>query len=66
MLARRFAGNLDIRKSRGQTLPAVDCSFLAAMSAGMPACAGVALGFDRLLMAIGGEKNIAAVVPFTN
>lgn len=64
VLAHRFSSNLALRKSRGQYLPVVDGSFLAAMSAGMPACAGVALGFDRLLMAISGEKHIAAVVPF--
>ena len=64
VLARRFADNLEARQRRGQLLPAVDEKFLEAMSFGMPACAGVALGVDRLLMAIYGEKNIAAVVPF--
>lgn len=66
VLAERFLDNIALRKSRGQTLPPVDERFLAAMAAGMPACAGVALGFDRLLMAIGDKKNIAAVLPFCN
>jgi len=66
VLRARFLANNEMRKSRGQTLPPVDEKFLAAMSAGMPPCAGVALGFDRLLMAIYGEKNIAAVVPFSH
>lgn len=66
VLARRFSANLELRKSRGQSLPPPDSSFLAAMSAGMPVCAGVALGFDRLLMAISGESNIAAVLPFSH
>jgi lysyl-tRNA synthetase class 2 len=66
VLAARFLENLELRKSRGQTLPSIDEKFLAAMSAGMPSCAGVALGFDRLLMAASGEKKIAAVLPFAN
>ncbi len=66
VLRARFLANLDMRKSRDQVLPAIDEKFLAAMSAGMPVCAGVALGVDRLLMAISGEKNIAAVLPFAD
>ncbi len=64
VLTERFLRNIELRKSQGKTLPPVDEKFLAAMSAGMPACAGVALGFDRLFMAISGEKNIASVIPF--
>ena len=66
VLSARFLENLALRKSRGQTLPPIDEKFLVAMSAGLPTCAGVALGFDRLLMAICGKKNIAAVVPFSH
>ncbi|HSC76447.1 MAG TPA: EF-P lysine aminoacylase EpmA [Pseudomonadales bacterium] len=64
VLAARFLENIELRKSRGQTLPPIDEKFLAAMAAGMPPCAGVALGFDRLLMIASGENNIAAVLPF--
>lgn len=37
---------------------------LAAMNHGLPACSGVALGFDRLLMCLLQETEIRRVIPF--
>ncbi len=37
---------------------------LAAMQAGLPACTGVALGFDRLVMLASGAKNLSEVIAF--
>ena len=41
----------------------IDERFLAALP-GMPACAGVALGIDRLLMCLAGSDDIADVIVF--
>jgi len=41
----------------------VDEAFLSALPA-LPDCAGVALGIDRLLMAMLGTHNIADVLAF--
>ncbi|GAC1303414.1 MAG: elongation factor P--(R)-beta-lysine ligase [Steroidobacteraceae bacterium] len=46
---RRFARDLEIRRSRGQSEPVADTRLLAALRDGLPDCAGVALGFDRLV-----------------
>ncbi len=61
---RRFAAEQDQRLARGQTVHRVDERFLAALDAGLPACAGVATGFDRLVMLNAGADDIRDVLTF--
>jgi len=63
-LEARFRRDLAVRRSRGQAEPPLDRRFLAAMAAGLPSCAGVALGFDRLLMLRLGATSLRDVMPF--
>ena len=43
----------------------VDKRFLLALENGLPACSGVALGIDRLLMLVLNKKSIRSVMTFT-
>jgi lysyl-tRNA synthetase class 2 len=60
----RFERDLAVRAVRGAVQPPLDDAFLAALTAGLPDCAGVALGVDRLLMAMMGTDRIADVLAF--
>ena len=60
----RFERDHAVRVARGSVRPPLDQRLLAAMSDGLPACAGVALGIERLLMAMLGTERIADVLAF--
>ncbi|HEY9541441.1 MAG TPA: EF-P lysine aminoacylase EpmA [Luteimonas sp.] len=60
----RFERDLVVRQGRGLQPPAIDENLLAALAHGLPGCAGVALGMDRLLMAMLGTDAIADVLAF--
>jgi len=62
--ARRFATDAEQRQRLGRPAMAPDPRLLAALAAGLPDCAGVALGFDRLLMALTGAASLSAVISF--
>lgn len=61
---RRFAADLDRRRTRGLPVVPVDERLVAALEVGLPDCAGVALGVDRLLMVAAGAASLAEVVAF--
>ncbi len=52
------------REAAGLPLVPVDQDLLAATSAGIAPCAGVALGVDRLLMTLGRYRHIQQVINF--
>lgn len=61
---RRFEADLAERRRRGLPAVPLDERFLAALEAGLPPCAGVALGFDRLVMHAAGADSLDAVIAF--
>ncbi len=61
---RRFEADLEQRRRAGlETMP-IDGRLLAALESGMPDCAGVALGVDRLLMLLAGAGDLREVISF--
>jgi lysyl-tRNA synthetase class 2 len=61
---RRFEAENARRKERGLSAYDMDKNLIAALEHGLPECAGVALGVDRLQMAIGGHSSIDDVMAF--
>jgi elongation factor P--(R)-beta-lysine ligase len=62
---RRFAADNAARVARGLPAGVIDEALLTALAAGLPACAGVALGVDRLMMLALGAQHIDEVLSFT-
>ena len=60
----RFERDGSVRAQRRLPSIPMDAALLAALEQGLPACAGVALGVDRLLMALLGTPRIADVLAF--
>ena len=60
----RFERQLHNRSAHKLPPVPLDEHLLAALSAGLPDCAGVALGFDRLVMLAAGARSIQDVIAF--
>jgi lysyl-tRNA synthetase class 2 len=60
----RFERDNERRRARGLRELPIDDNLLAALDRGLPPCAGVALGIERLLMAMAGTHDIADVLAF--
>ena len=65
-LGARMATDNQRRREAGREVMAPDERLLAAMKAGLPDCAGVAIGVDRLVMLAVGASSLAEVVPFAD
>lgn len=63
--ASRFQQDQSARVLNGQSIIPSDSHLLEALSFGLPPCAGVALGVDRLLMLITGAPHIKDVCTFS-
>jgi len=61
---KRFENNLKQRQALGLAPILIDEFLLAALEKGLPDCAGVALGIDRLIMLITGLPTLAQVMSF--
>jgi len=64
VLAARFRRHNEVRAAHGQPRLPIESRLLAAMRSGLPQCAGVALGIDRLAMWRLGQRSIADVLAF--
>ena len=63
--ARRIEADNEARRRRGRPVRPVDELLLAALDAGLPECAGVALGLERLQMLFHKTDDIGKVITFS-
>ena len=61
---RRFEADRTYRREQGLMDVPMDQRLLAALEHGLPGCAGVAVGFDRLVMIMAGARSIDEVMAF--
>ena len=60
----RFEADNAMRMEKGLQTHELDENLIAALESGLPSCAGVAVGVDRLLMLLTGAKHIGEVISF--
>ncbi len=60
----RFEQDIQQREALGLIQPNIDENLLSALDQGLPDCAGIALGVDRLLMCLLDVKSIEQVMAF--
>jgi lysyl-tRNA synthetase class 2 len=63
---RRFLAELETRRRTGRHVPPLDEELLGALAAGLPDCAGVAVGVDRLVALATGHGDVASAVSFAH
>lgn len=61
---RRFSADRDFRARLGRPDVAPDEHLLAALEHGLPDCAGVAMGFDRVVMVLLGLRTLQETISF--
>lgn len=61
----RFEKEMKTREARGEETAPLDLNLIHAMRQGLPECSGVALGVDRLLMALLKLEHMNAVLAFS-
>lgn len=60
----RFERDIEQRRQQGQAVVPMDEQLLSALDHGLPDCAGVAIGLDRLLMVLSAAETINDVMAF--
>jgi len=60
----RFVADNDKRSSAGKPVVDIDSELIDALHSGLPQCAGVALGLDRVLMINEGQNDVREVTTF--
>jgi lysyl-tRNA synthetase class 2 len=61
---RRFENDVKLRAELGRTPISIDEDFLKHLEQGMPPAAGIALGMERLFMALKGYSKLTEFLPF--
>jgi lysyl-tRNA synthetase class 2 len=61
---RRFLQDNQLRQQLNLPIMPIDTKLIAALEAGLPECAGIAIGVDRLLMAKLGSDSLQQVMAF--
>ncbi|MBI5023178.1 MAG: EF-P lysine aminoacylase GenX [Candidatus Magasanikbacteria bacterium] len=62
---KRFQDDVLLRQKLGKEMIDYDRDLIAALKSGLPECAGISIGVDRLVMLLTNSKNIEEIMPFT-